>query len=262
MPGIHTELTSRLEISRRQFFQWHLVEKRQILEVKAKMDELTRVLKLAGYDYNFVADTQARNGFDSSHAPTVPSSSVLEYPHTLNPTKRVSTTSHPMETGVTVWPQQHATPFTSIHPPLVRLPEQTGNTQHQQMDGSNIWYPNYPTASTNAPTASVPLPNTAHGKDRHLAPSMAGTELSYMAPQTQSASASGSNFPDYTYEAHNGYQNRYAPPPSSLGNHQLQHRPADVSETQGVQSRGPPWTVDQWSGCQYESASSYRQTGT
>ena len=56
MPGIHTELTSRLEISRRQFFQWHLVEKRPIFEVKAKMDELTGVLESAGYDYNFRAE--------------------------------------------------------------------------------------------------------------------------------------------------------------------------------------------------------------
>ena len=43
---------------------------------------------------------------------------------------------------------------------------------------------------------------------------MVGTELSYMTPQTQSASASGSNFPDYTYQAQKGYQNSYAPPPS------------------------------------------------
>lgn len=56
MPGNQTELTSRLEISRRQFYQWHLVEKLQMPEVKAKMDELTRVLRLAGSDHNFIAE--------------------------------------------------------------------------------------------------------------------------------------------------------------------------------------------------------------
>ncbi|CAD6592042.1 MAG: hypothetical protein ASARMPRED_005951 [Alectoria sarmentosa] len=61
-PGTQTELTLRLEISRRQFFQWHFVEKRRIPEVKQKMDELTRALTLAGYDYDFIAaETQWRS---------------------------------------------------------------------------------------------------------------------------------------------------------------------------------------------------------
>ena len=50
------ELTARLEPARRQFFQWHFVEERQIVEVKEKMDQLTRDLKIAGYAFDFVAE--------------------------------------------------------------------------------------------------------------------------------------------------------------------------------------------------------------
>ena len=56
MPGAQTELTARLEISRRQFFQWHFVEKLHMPVVQEKMEQLTRALVLAGYDYNFVAE--------------------------------------------------------------------------------------------------------------------------------------------------------------------------------------------------------------
>ena len=56
MPGPPTELSSRLEPARRQFFQWHLVEKRKIPEVKAKMDKLTKDLRIAGYDFDFIAE--------------------------------------------------------------------------------------------------------------------------------------------------------------------------------------------------------------
>ena len=56
MPGTHTELTRRLEVSRRQFFQWHFIEKRRIREVKQKMDELTRALALADNNYDFIAE--------------------------------------------------------------------------------------------------------------------------------------------------------------------------------------------------------------
>lgn len=55
MPGAQTELTRKLEMSRRQFFQWHLVEKRHISEVKKRMDELTKALVDTDYDYDFVA---------------------------------------------------------------------------------------------------------------------------------------------------------------------------------------------------------------
>lgn len=56
MPGKETELTARLKPSRRQFFQWHLKEKFSLRNVKDKMDELTKALNAAGYDYNFVAE--------------------------------------------------------------------------------------------------------------------------------------------------------------------------------------------------------------
>lgn len=56
MPGTPTELTLKLEISRRQFFQWHLIERRPIREVKERMDQLTKALNDAGYGYSFVAE--------------------------------------------------------------------------------------------------------------------------------------------------------------------------------------------------------------
>ena len=56
MPGAQTELTRRLEVSRRQFFQWHLVEQRHIPEVKKRMDELTKALVDADYHLDFVAE--------------------------------------------------------------------------------------------------------------------------------------------------------------------------------------------------------------
>ena len=56
MPGNQTELTARLEISKRQFFQWHFVEKCSIPEVKERMDELTQALISANYDFDFVAE--------------------------------------------------------------------------------------------------------------------------------------------------------------------------------------------------------------
>ena len=56
MPNNGNELTVRLEPARRQFFQWHFVEKLQIVEIKDKMDQLTRDLKIAGYDFDFVAE--------------------------------------------------------------------------------------------------------------------------------------------------------------------------------------------------------------
>lgn len=56
MPGAQTELTRRLEISRRQFFQWHLVERLHLPDVKKRMDELTNALVDADYHFNFVAE--------------------------------------------------------------------------------------------------------------------------------------------------------------------------------------------------------------
>ena len=49
-------LERRLHPCKRQFFQWYFVERLSIPEVKRKMDELTRALQLAGYDYNFEAE--------------------------------------------------------------------------------------------------------------------------------------------------------------------------------------------------------------
>ncbi len=138
---------------------------------------------------------------------------------------------------------------------MIPLPEQTRTAQPQPMDSSNIWYPNYLTATT-APTPSVPLSNTAHGKDKHLALPME------TAPQTRPTSSPASNFPNYTYQDPNGYQNRYAPLPSSLSNHhQDQHQATDLSTAQNTQLQAPLWTADQWNSAQYESASSQGRNG-
>lgn len=140
---------------------------------------------------------------------------------------------------------------------MIPLPEQTRTAQRQPMDSSNIWYSSYPTATT-APTRSMPLSNTTHGQDKNLALSME------MAPQTRPTSSSASNFPNYTYQDPNGYQNDYAPSPSSLSNHhqhQHQHQAANLSTAQSTQLQAPLWTADQWSSAQYELASSQGRTG-
>ena len=56
MPGKQTPLTARLESSKRQFFQWHLVEERPLSEVKRRMEGLTEALISADYTYDFVAE--------------------------------------------------------------------------------------------------------------------------------------------------------------------------------------------------------------
>lgn len=57
MPGNQAD-SLRLQPSQRQFFQWHLREKRPIREVKEKMYELTIALHRAGsdFDFNFIAE--------------------------------------------------------------------------------------------------------------------------------------------------------------------------------------------------------------